>query len=136
MDREIAQLNFDGKLQAVAQNPETSQQTLSFGPWNAVVTYGLASFGSQKVESPVPNGGALVAQLGPDEFLVMATHARVEFQVADRTSSKQRLYLRVEEGEYKDGTWNVLRLWNGDQTDFGLNFLSTPHVLRVRLATY
>jgi hypothetical protein len=30
----------------------------------------------------------------------------------------------------------VDRLWNGDQTDYGLNFTGLPQVLRVHLATY
>jgi len=28
------------------------------------------------------------------------------------------------------------RLWNGDQTDYGLNFTSIPQVLHVQLASY
>jgi hypothetical protein len=30
----------------------------------------------------------------------------------------------------------VLRVWNGDQTDYGLNFTAAPQVLRVSLATF
>ena len=43
---------------------------------------------------------------------------------------------RVEEGHYDHGRWVFRRLWNGDQTDWGLNFIGEPRVLRVRLATY
>ena len=43
---------------------------------------------------------------------------------------------RVEEGHYEQGQWIFERLWNGDQTDWGLNFTSLPQVLRVRLAEY
>ena len=28
------------------------------------------------------------------------------------------------------------RVWNGDQTDYGLNLTDEPRLLRVRLATY
>jgi hypothetical protein len=31
--------------------------------------------------------------------------------------------------------FKALRIWNGDQTDWGLNFASTPQVLRVRVGT-
>jgi hypothetical protein len=65
---------------------------------------------------------------------VTGIHARVDFAPAD--ASEHRQFLRVEEGSYKDGTWVPLRIWNGDQTDFGLNFTSVPQVLRVTLATY
>jgi hypothetical protein len=44
---------------------------------------------------------------------------------------------RVEEGRYDDkGRWHFLRVWNGDQTDWGLNFTGQPQVLHVKLATY
>ena len=29
-----------------------------------------------------------------------------------------------------------LRIWNGDQTDYGLNFTTEPQVLRVKLMTF
>jgi len=44
--------------------------------------------------------------------------------------------LRVEEGRYEDGEWKFLRLWNGDETDFGLNFTNLGRVVRIRLGTY
>ena len=41
MQREIARLNFEGKVQAVAEDPAVHQTTLVFGPWTATVAYGL-----------------------------------------------------------------------------------------------
>jgi hypothetical protein len=43
---------------------------------------------------------------------------------------------RVVQGTYHHGTWQFMRLWNGDETDWGLNFTSIPQVLHVHLATY
>jgi beta-galactosidase GanA len=43
---------------------------------------------------------------------------------------------RVEEGHFVDGQWVFDRVWNGDQTDYGLNFTSAPQVLKVKMATY
>jgi hypothetical protein len=42
----------------------------------------------------------------------------------------------VEEGTYQNGVFKFLRIWNGDETDWGLNFGTEPLVLRVSLATY
>jgi beta-galactosidase GanA len=137
MQRVIAKLNFDGKLQAVSEDPAVHRQELSFGDWTAVVSYGLPQFGNwmQPKGNDPPTGGAMVAQLGPDEFLVTGVHARVDFEPVDKT--KQRLFVQVQEGSYaEDGTWHFDRLWNGDQTDYGLNFTSGVRVLRVRVATY
>jgi hypothetical protein len=81
-----------------------------------------------------PEGGALVAELGPDEFVVTGVHSRVDFEPTEQ--GKQRQFLRVEEGTYENGVWHFVRIWNGDQTDYGLNFTGDGAVLRVRLATY
>jgi beta-galactosidase GanA len=138
MDREIAKLNFEGKLQAVAENPAEHSQTLQFGDWKALVAYGLPEFGGQDNKGAPGNhpvdGGAMVAQLGPNEFLVTGVHARVDF--APTEQGKQRQFIRVEEGKYEDGVWKFLRVWNGDQTDYGLNFTSASQVLKVTVATY
>jgi Beta-galactosidase len=136
MDGVIARLNFEGKLQAVSEDPAVHTQTLDFGKWKAVISYGMPQFGNGMVprgNSPA-DGGVMVAQLGPDEFLVTAVHARVDFEPADK--SKQRQLVKVEEGNYQGNHWHFLRIWNGDQTDYGLNFTSAPQVLRVSLATY
>jgi beta-galactosidase GanA len=138
MDREVARLNFEGKLKAVAEDPAVHSQDLVFGPWTAAVAYGLRMFG-RAINPPgnaEPVGRAMVAELGPDEFLVTGFSARVDFRLTDATTSKHREFVKVEEGTYVDGKWKSLRIWNGDQTDYGLNFTSLPQVLRVTLMTY
>ncbi|HXE08877.1 MAG TPA: DUF5597 domain-containing protein [Acidobacteriaceae bacterium] len=138
MDREIAKLNFDGKLKAVAEDPAAHSQSLEFGPWTATVSYGLRMFGraANAPGNAEPVGRALVAQLGPDEFLVTGVSARVDFRPTDAASGKHREFIRVEEGTYVDGKWKFARIWNGDQTDYGLNFTTVPQVLRVTLTTF
>jgi beta-galactosidase GanA len=133
MMRELAALAFHGKLHGVAEEPGQGSQRLSVGGWQATVAYGLPQFGMGKPPgNPQPVGGALIGELGPDEFLVTGYHCRVSFDLRDRKMQ----YARVEEGFYEEGKWKFVRLWNGDQTDWGLNFTSVPQVLRVRLATY
>jgi hypothetical protein len=136
MDRVVARLNFEGKLQATAEDPAEHTHLLPFGKWRAKVSYGLPQFGGyQKAPgNKKPEGGAMVAELGPDEFLVTGVHARVDFEPI--AAGAQRQFLRVEEGTYRDGVWHFERLWNGDQSDYGLNFTSLPQILRVTLATY
>jgi hypothetical protein len=69
--------------------------------------------------NPVPIGRALIAQLGENEFLVTGLYCRVDFQPSDTDSAKQRDFLRVEEGSYTNGVFHPVRIWNGDQTDWG-----------------
>ena len=132
----IARLNFEGKLQAVSEDPGVHSQTLDFGAWKATVAYGLGQFGSGQPppgNNPV-DGGAMVAQLGPNEFLITGVHCRVD--LAPTGAGLQKMFVKVEEGYYKAGVWHALRIWNGDQTDYGLNFTHLPQVLRVTVATY
>jgi beta-galactosidase GanA len=138
MMREIARLNFEGKLEAVVEEKGKPSQTLELGPWKATVSYGAPQFGfgNNPPGNPEPIGRALVAQLGDNRFLVAGFFCRVDFQVSDAASGKQRQFLRVEEGTYENGVFRPIRIWNGDQTDWGLNFTSAPQVLRVWLGTY
>ncbi len=136
MMREIARLNYEGNLQAVAEERDVHSQMLDFGKWTAAVSYGVPSFGPGRnpAGNPEPIGRALVARLGDDQFLVAGFFCRVDFRPGD--SGIQREFLTVEEGAFKDGRFEVMRNWNGDQTDWGLNFSSAPQVLRVSLGTY
>jgi beta-galactosidase GanA len=129
--REIARLNFEGKLQTAVEEKNEHSQTLAFGAWKAVVSYGLPQFGfgNNPRGNAEPIGRALVAQLADNQFLVAGLFCRVDFQLSDASSGKQREYLRVEDGK-------SIRIWNGDQTDWGLNFTAAPQVLRVTLGTY
>jgi beta-galactosidase GanA len=133
MMRDVARLNFEGKLQAVAEEKGKATQTLSFGAWDAVVSYG-ARRNAGAAGNATPTGRALVAQLKDNQFLVAGISCRVDFTPADK--DKRRQFLRVEEGTYENGAFHFLRILNGDQTDYGLNVGSEPLVLRVSVATY
>jgi hypothetical protein len=138
MDSEIARLNFEGKLQAVAEEKGRTTQSLKFDPWEITVSYGLPQFGpgNNPPGNSEPTGRALVARIGDDQFLVAGFFCRVDFHPTDAASHKQRQFIRVEEGSYEKGSFKAARIWNGDQTDWGLNFTSVPQVLRVSLGTY
>jgi hypothetical protein len=157
MQREIARLNFEGKLQAVAEEQGVPVRTLPFGTWNAVVAYGSSGRGPA-VGNPSPIGRALIAQLNDNQFLVAGFFCRVDFRPAGTAEQRKsqhlvegtgqtpsvliegkwqhRQFVRVEEGAYENGTFKFLRIWNGDETDRGLRLDADPVVLRVTLATY
>jgi hypothetical protein len=83
--------------------------------------------------NPEPIGRALVAKIGENQFLVTGAFCRVDFKAA---SGGQRDFLRVEEGGYEQSVFRPVRIWNGDETDWGLDFRSAPQALRVLLGTY
>jgi beta-galactosidase GanA len=135
--RVIAKAASEGKVRGVAERPGEGEQLLKLNQrWNATVSYGVPQFWFQGEPpgNPQPTGAALIVELGADEFLVTGYHARVTIHPAD--ANVRMIYDRVEEGTYEDGRWTFLRVWNGDQTDYGLNFSSAAQLLRVKLATY
>ena len=159
MMREIARLNFEGKLQATSEPDDASAQVLHFGEWDALVSYQFRRRPTENAEQKhEPLGRALVAQLGSNEFLVTGIDCMVDFRPAGNPGQQKaggivfgtgqvpaaringawvhRQFLRVEEGQYENGVFRFERVLNGDQTDYGLRFTAAPEVLRVSVATY
>jgi beta-galactosidase GanA len=143
MNREWAKLAFENPVWGASKPEDGSAQSGQLGRWKVNVSYGEWQFGQgewtwkngKPDHADQPIGGALVAQLAADEFLVIGNHSRVSFGLAEETGASSIL-VRVEEGHYDDGKWVFERVWNGDQTDYGLNFTSLPQVLKVTLGTY
>ncbi len=151
--RDVARLNFEGRLRAVAEEKGEVSQSLDFGNWQATVSYGVSprGYGGVPHGNPEPMGRALIAKTGENQFLVTGAFCRIDFKAA---SGGQRDFLRVEEigsrassnpGSFGDltkaagitrGTNRFIRIWNGDETDWGLDFSSAPQDLRVLLGTY
>ncbi len=141
MASEIAQLNLDGKLQTVVEQKGKPRQRLHFGDVDAVVSFGFPQHdGEMPPGTSDQSGRAMVAQLGPLEFLVTGFDASVTFELGHAPGAKPRNeqleILRADEGQYVKGAWQTSRIWNGDQTDRGLNFRSgNTNVVRIRLHT-
>src|SRR5262249_26108382 len=129
-------LNFEGKLRTSFE--ESPQQELDFGSWQATVAYGFPQRDGRR--APGTNdqhGAALVAQLGPDEFLVTGVDASVSFHLPGRLSGMRMQILSAQEGKYENGAWKSVRLWNGDEVDRGLQFhADDPVVVRVKLTRF
>ena len=137
MDSLLARLSFQGRLHAVSEPDDAHAQIVKLGRWEARVSYNMPAFGNTPDARARPlEGGALIAQLGPNEFLVTGVHVRVSFALTQPRSNQFMILDRVVQGTYHHGTWQFMRLWNGDETDWGLNFTSIPQVLHVHLATY
>ena len=138
MARELAKWNYEGKLKAAVDASGDASQELDFGKWQASVRFGFPQpDGRRPPGTKNHSGRALVAQLGPDEFLVTGVEASVAFHVPGRLPGLRMQILSAEEGTYENGTWHPLRLWNGDQTDRGLNFHQhTTTAVRLRLGTF
>jgi beta-galactosidase GanA len=137
MQREIAQWEFDGKLQTAVEATGSASQELNFGAWQATVAFGFPQRdGAHPPGTKDQHGVALVSQLGPDEFLVTGFDASVTLHLPGRKAWIRSEILSAEEGTYENGAWKPARLWNGDETDRGLCFYARPKVVRVRMGRF
>ena len=137
MEGLIAQLSFDGKLKTAVEEPGQATQELDFGAWQATVSFGFPQpDGRRAPGTKDAHAAALVAQLGPDEFLVTGVDASVSFHLPGKPSWIHSEILSAEQGAYEDGVWKPLRLWNGDETDRGLCFHLQPQVVRVKMMKF
>jgi hypothetical protein len=139
MQQQVAEWNLAGKLQTAVEEKGVSRKTLHFGSVDAIISFGYPQRdGEQPPGTPDQQGRAMVAQTGPMEFVVIGFEASVSFTqgslTEDKPQTQQVEILRAEEGQYVNGAWQTARIWNGDQTDRGLNFHgANPPVIRIRL---
>jgi hypothetical protein len=161
--QELASLQFAGKLQTAVEEEGISQKELTFAAngsplslggnpsapaaspdaaWRVIVSFPpsydppAAPVSTTSDTTGLHEGRAVVASLGPNEFLVAGIDCRVQFALPVHSAGKQPQMLKVEEGRYDGTTWVPLRLWNGDETDYGLNFGGKGSLLHVTLGSY
>ena len=133
MMRELAKWGFDGNIKSVVEREDHAEQTIDLGMWQAVVSF--SATGGRTVQANAkPIGKAMVAELGESEFILIGDLCRFTFRPVGVNAGKAWQYLKVEEGQYENGTFKLLRIRNGDETDWGgPSFGAIPTVLHTTL---
>jgi beta-galactosidase GanA len=141
--RPWAKIAFEHPTWGVSKPDDGGPVSTTMGDWTITASFGEWQFGRKEwfAEAGRPDsdkepiGGGVVAQLGPDQFLVTGDHVRMTF--APRAGGKPNgLLVRVEEGHFEGDNWIFDRLWNGDQIDYGLNITDRPVWLKVTMGHY
>jgi hypothetical protein len=125
--REVARLNFEGKVKAVEEETGQTTATLDFGQWSAIINFTGAGGGrggrggrgergaaaanpaatntmdAGAAPPPAPTGRALVAQISENQFFITGSSCTIEFQPA---SGAHRDFIRVEEAAPLERTAN------------------------------
>jgi hypothetical protein len=131
----IAQGGFEKRLQAVVEEPGQARQKIALADdWSVDIAFGPPPWGDTPAivsHSPDQTGRAFVLAMDDGTWLVSGVDVRLEFKRASRDGRRGQL-LKVEEGRFVNGNWQVARWLNGDETDFGLNLGHVPRLLRVR----
>jgi hypothetical protein len=137
MSREVARLEFEGKVKTAVEEPGQETQELGFGDWQATVAFGFPQpDGRRAPGTKDAHGAAFVAQLGTDEFLVTGLDASVTFHLRGKAPWSHSQVVTAEQGVYDSGSWKPSRLWNGDETDRGLCFYQKPEVVRLTMGRF
>ncbi|HEY0044129.1 MAG TPA: DUF5597 domain-containing protein [Allosphingosinicella sp.] len=128
-----------------AKGEDSADQSAVLGRWRITAQYEVWEFGEREwtwiKTDPHPTkgqpvGGLVVAQLGDNEYLVSGSDVRFRFGLDKPAAGETGAILRVEEGTLDPhGQWVMTRVWNGDQTDYGIN-ITTPVLLRVKTGAY
>ena len=144
--RTWARLSFEGKVWGAAEPDDRKPEVIDLGDWTATTGYQRWQFGATPTPidpndvpagTATPNGAIAIAEIEPGQFILAGHRIRIDFAAKPATDGKRRMVLRYEEGHFDEaGKWVFERIWNGDQTDYGLNFSDRPQLLRVVTATY
>ena len=119
------------------------------GDWIADVRFGFP----QRDGQPAPGttnhmGRVLIAQLGPNQFLLTGISASIRFHRPGFLSGIRMQILTAEEGYYTASNspgapevWHTTRLLNGDQDDRGISFpdfdsTQTPTAVRITVGRF
>jgi hypothetical protein len=133
MMRELAKWSFEGKIKSVVEGEDHAEQNIDLGLWQATVSFGNSRRNTIQ-ENDRPISKAMVIKLGENEFLLIGTLCHFTFKPLGANAGKAWQYLKVEEGRYENGEFKLLRILNGDETDWGGPHVGpVPTVLRVTL---
>ena len=137
MMRQLAKWGFEGRIHSVVEREDHAEQRINLAAWEAVITFGPGRRFMPAQESDrqrSASGKALVVELGENEFIATGTGCRFTFNPAGKNAGKAWQYLKVEEGYYEGGEFKLLRVRNGDETDWGGPYIgSEPVILHITL---
>ena len=143
--RQWARIASTSPTWGAAKGADAADQSGVLGRWRVTAQFELWEFGERDAPwlkadahptKGKPVGGMVAAQTGPNEIVIAGSDVRVRFGLDKPAAGESGSVLRVEEGSFApDGQWQMRRVLNGDQTDYGINFTGTPMLLRVTLGT-
>ena len=119
MMRELAQWSFDGKIKALIEREDHAAQKIELGAWQATVSFGGNGRGNNAPQNVQPTGKAMIVQLAENKFILIGTLCHFTFTPTGNNQNKSWQYLKVEEGNFENGEFKLLRILNGDETDWG-----------------
>jgi hypothetical protein len=142
----IADLQGTPRLQAAVEETGVGARNLIFGNYDVLVRFrppGRQPAGTTgqtaAAAAAEPSARAMIAELGPDEFLVMGFESSVEWRPVQGSDLTSAQFIQVEEGVFENGVWKRTVLGNTSQGDYAGPTVSLPArgaLMRVKLMKY
>jgi hypothetical protein len=142
----IAELQGTPHLKAAVEETGTGARNLIFGNYDVLVRFHppgwlpAAMTGEAAAAAPSePSARVLIAELGPDEFLVMGFDSSVEWRPVQGSNYTAGQLLAVEGGYYENGVWKRTAIGETAQGDYSGPTVRLPAqgaLMRVRLMRY
>ena len=141
----ITDLQGTPRLRAAVEEENIRSRNLIFNNYDLLVRFrpaGRAPAGAAAQAAPVvsdPTGRVLIAELGPDEFLLMGFDSAVSFRPAQGLDFTAAQLLKVQEGHFDNGVWMATREETTSQGDYSpptINLPSQGAMIRATLMRY
>jgi len=133
----IAQLQGTDKLKVAVEEEAITGRMLSFDGYDVLVRFHPPARNAPPATTPAASPSrVLVAQLGPDEFLLAGFDAAVDFKPSMGLDFTRTQFLLVEEGTYENGVWKRTYLRNGNFSIGGVMLPSQGAMVKVKLMKY
>ena len=109
----IAEMQGTKKLQSAIEEENIGRRLLSFDRYDVMVRFPAAmgrqpGWGEPRAPT-IPSGRALLAQVQPDEFLILGFDSTIDFRPTVISGHKEARFVQVEEGVYQDGVWTPVK---------------------------
>lgn len=136
---QIAHWQGTGKLHSAVEEDQITERLLHYTSYDALAQFGRTqtSYGGTFAAGTAKRTGrAMIAEIAPDEFMLLGFDASVRFQPKRGSKLSHAQFLWVEEGHYENGEWRADRRLNGDETFFRLTLPAQGAILRAKLMSY
>jgi hypothetical protein len=141
----VTELQGTPRLKAAVEETGIRSRNLIFSNYDLLVRFRPVGRQPSGVMPAVvaapsdPTGRALIAELGPDQFLVMGFDSAVSFRPVQGSDYTAAQLLKVEEGTYENGVWKTTREGSTSQGDYSpptVNLPAQGACIRVTLMRY
>ena len=142
----IAELQGTSRLKAAVEETGIGARNLIFGNYDALVRFrppGRQPAGtigpSAAAAVSEPTARVMIAELAPDEFLVMGFESSVEWRPVQGSDFTAAQFVSVAEGVFENGVWKRTVLGRTSQGDFAgptVSLSAQGALMRVKLMRY